>query len=456
MGSKTGSGVKQFVAPAAGSVCFAGIICAVLIALAVPAAAFADEVLAVDSSGRSELVDTDNPGRFATPAAPPAVAKAGGIQFNVWYQEVDENTNTGFDDPSMGATRRAVVNDVLDYLGSVLNESGVCDINFEIPDVPEGALAYAGTFFSGLSLPFSNGYAFEHITTGVDPRGDMIDIYVGVGWNWPWYLGTGTPAISQLDLRTVLLHEITHGLGIMSLSKSTGESYYTPNARFTVWDSLLVTGNGHDLWNDSGTFVGSPGYLTGGDGGLRFTGPVATGIYGSTPPVYAPGTWAEGSSVSHFDISSAVMYPSVTYGATKRAYLDFEIAALGDIGYDVPITLDLTFVTQPTGGWFVIGDRLELGVAVQYGYGEYNYQWKKGTEELSGETQSTFVIESLVLEDAGNYSCVVTDDMGPHQSAYAQVKVSDPADLPAAGMIGLAILAAVCLVAGAFIIFKRA
>lgn len=428
------------------------------LALIVPASA--DVVLAVDSRGHSELVATDDPGRYGMPAASPtAVSKAGGVQFNVYFEEVVYNTGSGFDDAALGAARRTAVNDVLDYIGSVLNEDGECDIAFLIPDEPEGAmpLAYGGTLFNVMPGPFSNGYAFEHITTGVDPdpRGGFIDLFVAVYFDWPWYVGTGAPGVGQLDFRTVLLHELTHGLGILSLTDPLGASVFSPKLLFSRWDAWLETLSYFDVWDSSGVFVGSPTYFYGAGGGLYFAGPLATAAYGSRPRIYTPVTWREGSSMSHWSIDGSVMYPALSYGVSLREYIDFELAALGDLGYGLFSPGTFAFVKQPAGGLFTVGDPLELEVAVTGTSGEVGYQWRKDTNELPGEIESTFLIASLELEDSGDYWCIVTDDFGPRASNIAQVSVFSPGELPAAGVVGLGILAAVCLVAGAFIIFKR-
>lgn len=289
------------------------------------------------------------------PAIPPdkqhltetvATRAAKGVTFSVTYLDVVQGTGKGFNDPSLGATRRSTVQAVLNYIGSQLDETGACQIEFEVSQTDgSGALAQGGPFFS-VGNTFEQPFPLQHITTGTDPSLTDPDLTITVDFGWPWHNDTSTPVPSnQIDLYSVLLHEFTHGLGIITLTKSDGSSefYQTYQKRvFTTFDKLLYTGNGTKLWNSSGIFQTTAASLTGSNGGVVFRGPLAKAQYGAYPPVYTPSTWASGSSISHWinTISgSPVMKYSIGYGVAVRTYAPFELKALADLGYTLPVVV---------------------------------------------------------------------------------------------------------------------
>jgi len=319
----------------------------------VTSSSFADTLLFADSTGHRELVDTDNPGRFAMPEGPPTEKiTATATTFNTVYQDVVQNNGIGFDDPVLGAARRNTVQLAVDYIDSITNEAGICDILFEVSELDGGGfLSAAGTFFDSLPSPrFSNGHAFRHITTGVDSAPGWPDIFVVVDFGWNWNTGSGTPSPLQVDLLSVMIHELTHGLGILSLSNEWGQDPWIPGV-FTHWDKFLETGNGNDLWDDvTALFVGQSSWLTGQDDGVVFVGPNAVAAFGEPAPIYAPWPWQEGSSMSHFDLGitgGAVMEPSIASGVMKREYTLVEVGALRDIGYtSAPALAEADFLTS--------------------------------------------------------------------------------------------------------------
>lgn len=303
-------------------------------------AASAEIVVFHDSTGKTELVDTENAGAHAMPEGPWEMhGKAGGITFNVSYEDVTAHNGIGFDNATNGAARRARVSEVFTYLNSVLNHTGVCDVVFTVSDNAGsgGALATGGTYY-WQTPGFTNGFAFDHITTGTDSSGSIPDIHVVVHFGWPWYQAAGTPSSSEIDLKSVLLHEVTHGLGFSSLSMADGASDISSSV-YTKWDDLLETGNGEDLCGGNPPdFLGLASDLTGGDGGVRFTGANAVSIFGSKPPIYAPSPWQGGSSIAHWNVDTAghpAMEPAIGNGEVVRQYAPFEIGAMKDIGYSV-------------------------------------------------------------------------------------------------------------------------
>ncbi len=434
--------------------------------------AVSEMVAWVGAPGGAQWIDTDHPGEFAMTAKAGETIKAGTVTFNVVYNDVVYATTYGFDDRhtdaeygTVGAARRAAVQRVLAYVGSIINESGTCDILFSnsLHGTSTG-LSSAGPFFPQTTPLFTNGFAFQHIMTGVDPSGSVPDMSVTYYFDWPWYVGTGLPSSNLIDLDTVLLHDITRGLGLVSLSDANGASTARPNL-MSVWDNLLETGSGQKLWDGTtAAFLGVPADLTGADGGVRFKGTFATQVYGSKPPVYAPSPFAAELSLGNWGISAStgivpVMRPyTAPYNVSVnvvREYTLVDAAALKDLGY-IHIKTPFVFTQAPSGGWFEVGQPLHMAVAVAGAVGNVTYQWQQNEADIPGATDAQYDVASVDYVDAGWYTCTVTDEAkSAHISPRTLVSVVPVGSLPTTGIVGLAIVAVACVLAGAFIIWRR-
>jgi hypothetical protein len=83
--------------------------------------------------------------------------------------------------------------------------------------------------------------------------------------------------------------------------------------------------------------------LTGGNGGLYFDGTNAVAVYGGPVPLYTPGTWTSGSSVTHLKATPVkptgttgyLMDPSDGYGLGVRVLTPVEIGIMQDLGYTI-------------------------------------------------------------------------------------------------------------------------
>lgn len=270
-----------------------------------------------------------------------------GITFNITYQDI----NTGFNDPTLGPQRKATLQSALEYVASILNTpGGKVDINVSSVYLAGQYLANAGplvVWYLPLTPGINNGCVFQHLHNGsVDPNGPSYpDMQITVNWNYNYYIGTGDPGPTQFDLLTVLIHEITHGIGFLSSiayndsvcsggsrANGTGWTGSQPDI-YTAMDTFLVTGNGNYFINSSFYYIGQNSYFLGGDNGVYCAGPETTSIWGTRPRIYAPSTFQCGSSISHWNSLGGIMDPSIAPGTKKRSYLPFEIAFLRDIGY---------------------------------------------------------------------------------------------------------------------------
>lgn len=264
--------------------------------------------------------------------------------FNVIFRDVEDRTGFGFDDPAEGATRRATVTAVFEYISSVINVPGVADIEFQRSQTDGGGfLAAAGSLVSIDGDGFKGGFTFDHLTTGVDPSSSAPDGNVTMDFGWPWNSDMGPTPSNEIDLFSVVLHEVTHALGIASYASSNGTSkigsFNAGSGIFTRYDDFLQRGStGKDLYLPGGVINATSNDVRSGD--VVFAGPRATAAFGSSPPVHAPSGYSSGSSISHWASGiepTPVMLASTTGGREEREYHDWEVQALADLGYPLQL-----------------------------------------------------------------------------------------------------------------------
>lgn len=423
------------------------------------AAAGADIALLPNGDGGFDVVDTQNPGPYAASSGLPddtTLAKAGGPTFNLYYADVEKDTGEGFDDPTEGAMRRARAVEVLEYISGILAISGrTCDVRFARSDMDGSSALNSGGAYFPVDAGFSNGYAFEHIWNNHDMSTTLDDMYITMDFGWPWYSGTGTPASDEYDLSSALIQIFSQGLGLTTLSKSDGASKLSVQV-YTVWDSLLETGAGNLLWTGAPpAFQGIASDLTGYAQGVYFTGAKSTVFYEGKPPVYTPTAFDSKRSLGFWKATTGVvMRPTIATASVMREYDTMDRAALYDIGY-TSIAMPPVFKEKPHGGWFTVGQPLAMNVRAIGTIGAVSYQWMKDGSQYPGATSASFTVDALTLGHTGRYTCMVTDTVASYESPAAAVRVVEASELPAMGIIGLCLVAAACVLAGALIILRR-
>lgn len=282
------------------------------------------------------------------PLSPPdTVLKSGNITFNITYLD----TTGGFSDPALGAARRTQLENVLTTVNNTLNETGTIDIRVEVSQTDgSGFLASAGTFYTA-APSFQRGSTLQRIRTGIKPFPTFPEISLVVDFGFDYFMGAGTPSVSQVDLQSILLHEITHGLGFISLSGSNGNSTISPGV-YSNLDSFLCRRS--DEFNLFGgmppAFQGETANLT--SNALAFKGGNANTLYaqGVLPGIYAPNPFLSGSSLSHWDTGNiaggAVMEHQIISGTKRRNYAPVDIGGLIDIGWTSAAFADNTGATH--------------------------------------------------------------------------------------------------------------
>lgn len=330
---------------------------AVVLSCAFASAAIAKPVIFAPQHAEPVIVDRE---------AAPLMKSAGpgfkqlkvntGITFNITYRDVVLNNNIGFDDPSLGAARRATLEAVLTEVDSFLNyPSGTLDLVVDASQ-NDGTnfLAAAGRYFP-LADGFFSGSTIQRLETGSKPFPGTEEMTLTVDFGYTWNSDMDSPGGSEYDLYSVLLHEFTHALGFVTLLDSDGTSKFSddpdfPSDTFTAVDQLLMRSSNSALilGGNPPAFIGGIGVLTGGANALNFSGTHAVATYGSNPPIHTPNLFTSGSSIGHWQGGSfgntqqdgidAVMVPTIGAGVERRDWRAFEIEMLKDLGLDVQVT----------------------------------------------------------------------------------------------------------------------
>jgi hypothetical protein len=167
-----------------------------------------------------------------------------------------------------------------------------------------------------------------------------IEIRFNSAADWFYGLNGSTPA-TNYDFVTVALHELCHGLGFAdSFDVTESEGSYGLNGIPVIYDTFVKDNTGKNLTNKSFFTNPSPALktvLT--SNALFFSAPLTlrhTG--GSTPALYAPGTWDSGSSVSHLNETgtaqiNALMTPFVAKGEAIHDPGLLTMSIMGDLGW---------------------------------------------------------------------------------------------------------------------------
>ncbi len=158
----------------------------------------------------------------------------------------------------------------------------------------------------------------------------------------PWYFGTdGNTPVNHIDFASNALHEITHGLGMISGMNGDGSLDFTVPGSFD-------TGYIYDAFVQDATTTQFPiGQLplvranTLVNGDLRFAGVSATAANGGVPPqLFVPNPFRDGSSVVHLDplfFPGELMRPNlgVGPGTATHSPSDIDLGIIKGVGWTV-------------------------------------------------------------------------------------------------------------------------
>ena len=248
-----------------------------------------------------------------------ALSPARAATFAVTYTDA---TGYGFYDSSVGAARRAAFEAVLSNWSQHLGASPVA-INVTAQFKAQGGTATSATLayaspvslmrdFTSSDPRFKPGVYYasalaNHLAgTDLDPNNPEITATFNSDIGSPsviggrsFYYGTDANPGSGIDFYSVTLHEIGHGLGFISLLNSAGS--YSTSTYPAAYDVFLTQGSDaarvHLTTQTAGARASAEV-----SGNLFFDGPHTNAANGGAPAkLYAPATYASGSSVSHLD-----------------------------------------------------------------------------------------------------------------------------------------------------------
>jgi hypothetical protein len=338
--------------------------------------------------------------------------------FELTFEDEVLNTGIGFDDPApgqfsatLGEDRQMVACQVFTDISAALVAA---DDPYTVPSVNNptqrvrilirqstnwgsdpieqpGVLGYASPFLleaaAGVHSPTA-GTIWQMINSGFDPwyglpAGSFLPPpnppahgFIRMNFNHTFYndLGNAIPSTTaDHDLYSVLLHEATHGLGLLSLIDANGASRLWPGnftGPYSIFDTYLRSTSGSNpLLQSSGTsqFNGNWSWncntslvplYTSTTCGITFSG-----LNNACSADYTQSTWSPGSSLSHFDMNcnpttcssspTYVMHPDLPAGVMRRTYSQEEIRTLCDLHYvttgNFGGTLPLSTATYSSG-----------------------------------------------------------------------------------------------------------
>jgi hypothetical protein len=196
----------------------------------------------------------------------------------------------------------------VDIWASTLTSSVPIVIDANWQSLSGGTLGFAGAqnlFRNFPGAEQSNTYyaaALANKLRGSDNAVGQGDITCTFNSNFNWYFGTdGNTPGGQYDFVTVVLHELCHGLGFFgSASVSGSQGFLEINNDPVIYDTFVELNNGTDLTSLSNGSTALGDALT--SNNLYWNGVEGVASNGGTRPrMYAPGTFASGSSYSHLN-----------------------------------------------------------------------------------------------------------------------------------------------------------
>jgi hypothetical protein len=196
------------------------------------------------------------------------------------------------------------------------------------------------------------GASLANALAGSDLALGSFDMHITYNSTFSWYYGTdGSPSSAQMDLMTVVLHEIAHGLnfsGSMLYAGGTGSwGNVSPPTNPDVYDTFMRDGSGNQLI-DTGVYA-NPSTALGSaltSDNVWFHGSNAMAANGGQRvKMYAPSTWLSGSSYAHLDYNTfygttnKLMVFALSAGSAIHDPGPIATGILRDVGWSIGATL---------------------------------------------------------------------------------------------------------------------
>ncbi|UTA66795.1 T9SS type A sorting domain-containing protein [Emticicia sp. 21SJ11W-3] len=212
-----------------------------------------------------------------------------------------------------------------------------------------GVLAVTGStriYKNFTGAPYTNLWypvAMAEAISGRNLNDDEFEIEMKLNNGVNWSFNTdGRASAGRFDFTTVVLHEIAHGLGFSSSMKitNTTQGQYGQSGSNYIYDTFLQD-SGRIKLTDA-TVYGNPStdLKTALTSNALYFGLKNTAFANSLPRIYAPTTFSEGSSISHFDENTypagsdnSLMSPSVRTAEVNHKPGELLLRALQEMGW---------------------------------------------------------------------------------------------------------------------------
>lgn len=213
---------------------------------------------------------------------------------------------------------------------NVLGSAGPLFVYSNFPNPPEQFVWYPAALTNSLTASDYNGPQDSEVVARFNSDFD-------------WYTGTdGQVPISQVDLVSVVLHELAHGFGFSgSAAYNDGLGSWGLNGLPITFDQQMQNGAGQSLLNT--TLYPNPSLQLGAQytsNDVWFSGAnAAAGNNGGRARLYAPSIWSRGSSIAHLDYNTfvntenALMVYALTNGRAIHDPGPVTIGLMQDIGW---------------------------------------------------------------------------------------------------------------------------
>jgi hypothetical protein len=267
-----------------------------------------------------------------------ALLLAGNLNAQITFDFTYTGTaGVGFNDPTLGAARKAALNDAATTLAGFFTTAAPRTLTFavESSSTNSSTLASASSDLATSNAGFNRTVVQEKVLTGSDTNGGTVD--GNITWNWfhTWDI-TNTVAGGAYDFKSTVMHEILHAFGFTSSTSAAGSNTGTA---WNTFDNFLTNSTGTRLISVGGVFdTGQNSALTGGPG-VFFSGSNAMAANsGNRVAIYSPTTWSNGSSGAHTDdgtYPNTMMIAATNTGQGARTLTAIEQGILKDLGYTV-------------------------------------------------------------------------------------------------------------------------
>lgn len=206
-----------------------------------------------------------------------------------------------------------------------------------------GDLGNTGTLgSSSASFSQTGGYyqptPLYNLKTSTDLGGAATSITISMNNNASvtWGYGATAPGVGNYSWQTVVMHEVLHSMGFYDgIFDATGA---LANPGYTIFDSFTVQNTGNVAFTSLTTNLQRAAAITSND--LYWDGAFGKAANGGARiKLYAPATYAPGSTYSHIDPSQTgaggILFPALADNTYFAGPTPVELGIMRDLGWSV-------------------------------------------------------------------------------------------------------------------------